>query len=330
MPLDRPALLVQLQPLTPWRCGSGRPGEPASLVASDSLFAALCHAFERLGWREEWLSEGAASVRLTSLFPALPDCFFAPLAEEVRELHKHSKRVRMSAVRFATFGAIRDLAAGKFDEGRWVLDLSSGCLLPADRAGAGGPFRPIERTRAAVDRATRVAVESASTKGIDFSGNGGAWCLAAFDNEGVRDVWSPRLKGAFRFLADDGIGGWRAAGWGRSRRPRYREGTLGHVASKMGWPVAATSDRWWSLGLIAPAESDAIDWTGGAYGTIERFGASAGGEFGPYQKFVREGSVLQSANEPAGRIVSIPARRVAPRYGAGLSMPWIVNEERGQ
>ncbi|MBM3767919.1 MAG: hypothetical protein FJW32_21245 [Acidobacteria bacterium] len=330
MPLDRPALLVQLQPLTPWRCGSGRPGEPASLVPSDSLFAALCHAFQRLGWGEEWLAGGARAVRLSSLFPSLPECFFAPLAEEVREANRHLKRVRMSAVRFAPFGAVGDLAAGKFDEGRWVLDLSSGCSLPADRAGAGGPFRPIERTRAAVDRASRVAVESASTNGIDFGGHGGAWCLAAFADEATREVWSPRLKGAFRFLADDGIGGWRAAGWGRSRRPRFREGSLGHLAGKMGWPVAEASDRWWSLGLIAPAESDAIDWTGGAYGAVERFGASAGGAFGPYQKFVREGSVLQSAAEPAGRIVSIPSRRVSPRYGAGLALPWIAAGERGQ
>jgi len=238
--------------------------------------------------------------------------------------------VRMSAVRFAPFAAVRDLASGKFDEGRWVLDLSSGCLLPADRAGTGGPFRPVERKRAAVDRATRIAVESAATNGIDFGGNGGVWCLATFENDAARDVWSPRLKGALRFLADDGIGGWRAAGWGRSRRPRFREGTLGHIASKLGWPVSGASDRWWSLGLIAPAEPDTIDWTGGAYGTIERFGTSAGGAFGPYQKFVREGSVLQSATEPVGRIVSIATRRVAPRYGAGLSMPWIVTEERGQ
>jgi CRISPR type III-A-associated RAMP protein Csm4 len=326
MPLDRPALLVQLQPLTPWRCGSGRPGEPASLVPSDSLFAALCHAFGRLGWRDEWLSEGAAAVRLSSLFPSLPDFFFAPLASEVRDLHRHSKRVRMSAVRFATFGAIRDLAEGKFDDGRWVLDLSSGCLLPADRAGAGGPFRPIERTRAAVDRATRVAVESAVTSGIDFGGNGGAWCMAVFNSDAARHVWAPRLKGAFRFLADDGIGGWRAAGWGRSRRPKYREGTLGQIAAKMGWPVTAASDRWWSLGLIVPADSDAIDWTAGAYGTIERFGASAGGEFGPYQKYVREGSVLQGAVEPLGSVIAIPNRRVAPRYGAGLVMPWPASE----
>lgn len=330
MPLARPALLVQLQPLTPWRCGSGRPGEPASLVPSDSVFAALCHAFARLGWAEEWLAEGARAVRLSSLFPSLPDCFFAPLAEEVRETQRQSKRVRMSAVRFAPFAAVRDLAAGKFDEGRWVLDLSSGCLLPADRAGVGGPFRPVERTRAAVDRATRIAVESAATNGIDFGGSGGAWCLATFDSEAARDVWSARLKGAFRFLADDGIGGWRAAGWGRSRRPRFREGSLGHVVSKMGWPVGEASDRWWALGLITPAESDAIDWSGGAYGTIERFGASAAGAFGPYQKFVREGSVLQSAVEPVGRVLEIPSRRVAPRYGAGLVLPWLSGEERGQ
>ena len=141
MPMERPALLVQLQPITPWRCGAGRPEEPGSLVASDSLFGAISEAMRLLGWLPEWLAEGARATRMSSLFPAQGDTCFAPLPEALRA-QAGLRKLRLETVRFAPLAAIADLAAKSFDENRWVLDLASGCLLAADRGGAGGPYRP--------------------------------------------------------------------------------------------------------------------------------------------------------------------------------------------
>jgi CRISPR type III-A-associated RAMP protein Csm4 len=326
MPTEPPALLVQLQPITPWRCGAGRPDEPASLVPSDSLFGAVCDAMRLLGWLPEWLAEGARLTRFSSLFPVQNDVFYAPLPETLRT-YSGLRRVRLESVRFAPIAAIQDLAAKKFDENRWVLDLASGCLQPADRAGAGGPYRPLERQRAGVDRFTGVSAATVSTDGIEFPHQAGAWALFVFANAEAAAVWSSRLKAVFRLLADEGIGGWRNAGWGRSRRPRFKEGELARLLANAGWNAGAplAEGKWWSLGLFAPAEDDAVAWDAGAYRTLNRAGWAAGTDLKPGLRFVREGSILSSAQEPAGRITEsaidgLPHPVV--RYAAGLALPW--------
>ncbi|MFN0107012.1 MAG: type III-A CRISPR-associated RAMP protein Csm4 [Bryobacteraceae bacterium] len=326
MPTERPALLVQLQPITPWRCGAGRPEEPASLVPSDSLFGALSDAMRLLGWLPEWLAEGARLTRMSSMFPAQNDVFYAPLPEAVRA-YSGLRRVRLQSVRFAPLTAIQDLAAKKFDEHRWVVDLASGCLQSVDRAGAGAPYRPLERQRAAVDRFSGVAAATAATAGIEFSHNAGAWALFVFADMDAASVWSGRLKAAFRLLADDGIGGWRGAGWGRSRRPRYKEGELGRLLVNAGWKSNGfpAGGRWWTLGLFAPAESDSVAWDAGAYRTLMRGGWANGAGEKPGLRFVREGAILASAGEPAGRISESNVDGLlygVLRYGAGLALPW--------
>lgn len=326
MPTERPALLVQLLPITPWRCGAGRSEEPASLVPSDSLFGAVSNAMSLLGWLPEWLSEGAPATRMSSLLPLQNDVFYAPLPEAVRA-YPGLRRVRLESVRFAPLGAIQDLAARKFDEHRWLLDLPSGCLQSADRASAGGPYRPVERQRAAVDRFDGTAAPAVSTEGIEFGNNSGAWAVFVFANAEVAAVWSQRLKAAFRLLADEGIGGWRGAGWGRSRRPRYREGELGKLLQNAGWKAAgsAAAGKWWTIGLFAPAEADTVAWDNGAYRTLSRSGWTPGAGAKPELRFVREGAVLASETEPAGRISESTidgAAHPVLRYAAGLALPW--------
>ena len=326
MPIERPALLVQLQPITPWRCGAGRAGEPASLLPSDSLFGAISNAMDRLGWLPEWLAEGAPAVRFGSLFPVQNDVFYAPLPESVRD-YPGLRRVRLEAVRFAPLPAIQDLAAKRFDESRWVLDLASGCLQSADRAGAGGPYRPLRRQRAAVDRLTGEAAPAVEAEGIEFNHHSGLWTIFAFDTPEAAAPWAPRLKAVFRLLADEGIGGWRAAGWGRSRRPRFREGEAGRLLTQAGWkwPAEPVSGHWWLLGLYAPAESDEVSWDVGAYQTLLRSGFTPAGAAKPVQRYVREGSVLASDREPRGRLSETEvegAGHPVVRYGAGLALPW--------
>jgi len=330
MPIDRPALLVQLQPITPWRCGAGHRDEPASLVPSDSLFGAICDAMLRLGWLPEWLESGTPSARMTSLLPFQSEVYYAPLPESLRST-PGLRRVRLESVRFATLRAIQELAARQFDENRWVLDLPSGCLLPADRAGAGGPYRTLERQRVAVDRWTGESAVAASTQGVEFATHSGAWGLFVFPDAEAASVWSPRIKAAFRLLADDGIGGWRVAGWGRSRRPRFREGDLDRLLTNLGWKHAAPEviesqkdTKWWTLGLFAPGSTDQVDWTSGAYRTMMRSGWTAT-EAKPELRLVREGSILSSPATPTGRISeSIVEGAAHPilRYAAGLALPW--------
>jgi len=326
MPIQRPALLVQLQPITPWRCGAGRPDEPGSLVPSDSLFGAICDAMRQLNWLPEWLAEGAQSTRLSSLFPVHNDIFYAPVPEALRP-DTGLRRVRLEGVRFAPLNAIQALAARKFDENRWILDLPSGCLQPADRANAGGPYRPLERRRAAVDRLTGTASPTVAAEGIEFAPNAGLWSLFVFADSQTAEIWSSRIKAAFRLLADDGIGGWRGAGWGRSRRPRFKDGDLGRLLTIAGWNTAGTESigKWWTFGLFSPAESDDIAWDNGAYRTLTRTGWTTDGVQKSSLRFVREGSILSCTAEPAGRISETQLsgmQHPVVRYGAGLALPW--------
>ena len=295
-------------------------------MPSDSLFGAICDAMQQLGWLSEWLAEGARTTRLSSLFPAHNDIFYAPVPEVLRP-DTLLRRVRLEAVRFAPLNAIQALASRKFDENRWVLDLPSGCLQPADRANAGGPYRPMERQRAAVDRLTGAASATTATEGIEFAPNAGLWTLFVFANTSMAEVWSTRIKAAFRLLADHGIGGWRGAGWGRSRRPRFKDGELGRLLSVAGWNSidAAPIGRWWTFGLFSPSESDDIAWDGGAYRTLARGGWTAGTVQKPNLRLVREGSILACTAEPAGQISEselpgIPYPVI--RYAAGLTLPW--------
>ncbi len=326
MPLTRPALLVQFQPITPWRCGAGHPAEPASLVPSDSLFGAICHAFGLLGWRQEWLETGAARTRFTSLLPFQHDIFHAPIPEPLRR-QPALRRLLLEAVRFAPLAAVGDLAANRFDESRWVLDLGSGCLLAADRAGSGGPFKPLNRQRAAVDRLTGESILTASTSGLEFASAAGLWTVFVFGSEADAAIWTPRMKAACRLLADEGIGGWRQAGWGRSRRPRFREGTLERVTQFLGWqqPAPDAPTAWWTLGLFIPSPDDSIAWNAGAYRTLLRQGWTPGSGQKPAQRFVREGAILSSAAEPLGHLLAAEmdgAGFPVTRYGAGLALPW--------
>jgi CRISPR type III-A-associated RAMP protein Csm4 len=151
--------------------------------------------------------------------------------------------------------------------------------------------------------------------------------LFVFADTATAAVWAGRLKAAFRLLADEGIGGWRGAGWGRSRRPRYKEGELGRLLMNAGWKSSEPSagSQWWTLGLFSPAESDDVAWDAGAYRTLTRAGWAAGAGLKPELRFVREGSILASAAEPAGRIGESAVDGISHpvlRYGAGLALPW--------
>lgn len=321
MALERLALLAKLQPVTPWRCGGERAGRAASVVASDAWFDAIGAAMERLGWGAEWASEGPAAVRISSLLPFLGDTFFAPVPETARRGGGY-RRLRMEAVRFAPFAAVAAMGAGKLEESQWILDLASGCLLPADRAGAGGPFRRLARNRFAVDRVHGAGAEAVRGEGIEFAPGGGVWSLFVFGSSEAAAIWLRRLEAAVRLAADDGIGGWRSAGWGRSRRPRLRGAVAAELLRGMGWEAAAQdTGMWWTLGLYNPGAADGVDWTSGAYSTLVRRGWTAEGKQRAGARLVREGAILLSSGEPAHAGTGL-----GMAFGGGLALPWTGGE----
>jgi CRISPR/Cas system CSM-associated protein Csm4 (group 5 of RAMP superfamily) len=68
-----------------------------------------------------------------------------------------------------------------------------------------------------------------------------------------------------------------------------------------------------------------VAWDAGAYQTLLRSGFTPAGAEKPAQRYVREGSVLASDQEPRGRLSEVEvegAGHPVVRYGAGLALPW--------
>jgi len=309
-----PALLVQLEPRGAWRNGpsTGERERVDPVLHSDTLFSALCHAFAALGEIDAWLEATvAAKVRLTSLFPWQGEDLYVP---PPRNLWPPAvTQLRAHGASFVPLRVVAQILEGQaIKEDQWRVDGLSRCLHA--RQHRTGPFRIALRSRGAVDRLTGASVDVHRTACLEFADNAGLWCAAEFDDA----AWEEKLRSAFVWLADTGLGGERTSGWGQSNAPRFRAGELAELLKIPA--VEAGQQSWWMLSLLAPAESDAIDWSHGAYDTVRRgrMGSEAA-------SMVTEGSVVSAAVSPVGRAWTVESG--IWRSGVGLSIA--VNNPRG-
>ncbi len=296
------AILFRFEARGAWSAAAAGP----SLVASDTFYGAVCAAMDRLGWLEEWLAMGSA-VRLSSLFPWQHGTLFAPPPASAWPPASGLQRLRPKLVRFLPLPAIRDLVSeGGLAESRWVLDPGSGCLLAADRAGAGGPFRPLHVEKAAGPKT-----------GIQFAEGAGVWGLAVCEDE----AWAGRLEAALRWLGDSGMGGNRALGWGGSVGVRFERGESVEALLRRG-PSGDGSKGWWLLSLFAPAAEEEVFWEQGAYRLAVRTGWVEGTTAAKRaQRVVTEGSVVYTALAPAGSLQDVaPEGWAHPVYRNGLAV----------
>ena len=296
------AILFRFEARGVW---SAAPSGP-SLVASDPFYGAVCAAMEHFGWLAEWLAAGPA-VRLSSLFPWQQGTLFAPPPASAWPPVNGLQRLRPKLVRFLPLAAIADLLEENgLVESRWVLDPASGCLLAADRAGAGGPFRPVSFEKAAGPK-----------HGIQFAENGGLWGVAFCQD----DLWRRRIEATLRWLADAGVGGNRTLGWGSSTAVRFESGeTVTTVLrrSKQG----DGSKGWWLLSLFAPAAEEIVHWEQGAYRLAVRSGWVEGTQTAKRtQRMVAEGSVIYAPEAPAGCLSDVtPEGCQHPVYRNGFAV----------
>lgn len=340
--LSTPALLVRLRPATPWRlgpdCGSRDRVDP--VCHSDTLFAAVCSALNRLGMLDEWLAatagaSGPSQVRFSSAFPFLGDTLFVTPPRHLWPPVPSSK-VRWKGARFVPLTAVGKLLEGAaLPEENWVVDGASGCLLPLPSRGAlRGPFRIATRAAAAVDRHTGTP-EPHSTACLEFCGGAGLWFLAEFASPEAFERWNQPVRAALRLLADSGIGGERSRGWGRAAAPEFEAGSLPEMIFTLppapsgvdqdGEPLPRPETAWWLLSLFNPGQSDRVDWKRGCYSVSERSGriesSHRWGEIKRPLRLIAEGSVLMAEQAPSGA-----ARDVAPEgfphpvYRAGFAV----------
>ena len=317
-----PALLVRLRPMGPWRFGpaTGARDRVDRILHSDSLYSAVTQAISVVGPLEDWIDATARSaspaVRLTSMYPYMGRHMYITPPRSIWP-PPPTARVRWKGARLLPISLVQSLLRGEtLDEEKWAVDPISECLLPIEKNYTGiGPFRIALRSAAAVDRLNNGNVEVHRTACLEFADQCGLWCAAAFADDAAKSRWTPVLRSAFRFLADEGIGGERSRGWGRAKPPRFEDFTL----STLFFPGEGVTDPvFWMLSLYNPAEDDGIDWSVGNYSVVPR------GHFSDPRRqvrFLEEGSVARALRIPTGQTHDLAgADSPHPIYRSGLAV----------
>jgi CRISPR/Cas system CSM-associated protein Csm4 (group 5 of RAMP superfamily) len=304
---------VRLRPTGPWRAGerSGDRERVDAIYHSDALYSAITHAMKALGWLEEWLDATARStdaplVRFSSLFPFIGETRLVT-PPRTSWPPSGSGKLHVSAAKLVPLEVAR---RGIVNESRWEVNGASACLLPV---ASPAPFETGIRTGAAVDRLSGHA-EPHRTACLEFAPNAGWWGLIDFA-AGSAD-WEPRVKSAFRLLADSGFGGERSRGWGRAAEPEFTDASS--LLPDEGHPGA-----WWLLALYSPHEEDRVDWSRGDYAAVVRAGwtdSAAGSVRKKHVRMIAEGSVLM-ASSLRGRAVDVaPEGFPHPAWRAGFAL----------
>jgi CRISPR/Cas system CSM-associated protein Csm4 (group 5 of RAMP superfamily) len=333
-----PALVVRFSPQGPWRIGpdSGERDRVEAVLHSDALYSAVTASMGRLGLLEEWLratfeDPQGPPVRFSSCYPyhghvrfiVPPLCLWPPAP---------SLKIRWKGARLVPVEVVGHLLADRvLDEDSWGVDGLSRCLVPAD--SSCGPFRPAVRSHAAVDRLSG-SPAAYKTACLEFRPDAGMWALAAFSSEESKDRWSGPVRACLRLLADSGLGGERASGWGRSNQPEFEEGSLRSLvlgseqagdSDSESPPQPATELAYWLLSLFSPAPADTVDWGRGQYSLLTRAGRvespSGRGGLKRLSRMVAEGSVIFSGSPPSGGAQDVAPEGVPhPVYRAGFAL----------
>lgn len=326
--MPSPALLVRLRPTGPWRIApdSGRPDRIDQSLRSDTLYSALSGAMHSLGYLGDWLAATAESesplLSLSSAFPFTNQTLFVPAPRHTWPPAAVGK-VRWKAARFVPLPLVESLLRDEdVQPERWAVDPWSGCLLPVGKHGMSAPpYRVSRRSTAAVDRLTLRSDVSDVTACAEFAQGAGLWTLVGFASGVAREAWAERLRSAFRLLADTGIGGGKARGWGRSRPPQFQEVEL--PAFLVGTDMAPEGDQagYWMLSLFQAGSADTVDWTRGDYSLAIRQGRTVNGGLKRPSRMVEEGSVLFASSEPAGVVEDVsPSDSPHPVFRNGLAL----------
>jgi CRISPR type III-A-associated RAMP protein Csm4 len=336
-----PALLVKFQPAGPWRIGpeSGSREDVERVLHSDTLFSALTHAMAALGRLEEWLGSTALAPRpqvaVSSLFPYQEQALYV-VPPAIVWPPPPSPKLYWSGVRFVPLSVVRPLLEDEaLGEDRWLVDIASESLISANKFGrTGGPAVKSLRVTVPVDRPTGRSGEPQPTACLEFRENSGMWGVVTFDDAEACLRWEQPVRAALQFLADEGLGGERSRGWGRTARLDIRSGDLeemllparrkpnpapGEPADE---PAPSAAIGYWLLSLYAPADDDNVDWSQGHYSLVTRSGRT-GLQAALTQRIrlVAEGSVIVCPEPPLGSAKNVaPDGHPHPVFRSGLAV----------
>lgn len=196
-------------------CSTGSP-----ILHSDSIYAAICHAWARLG-KADWIGEsGQSGFTISSLFPFIKDgtyfSYFLPkpmllLDENSKDDLDTSVRKALKKVQWIDIPVFEGLASGAplsytdtfFDKGYQSMK-----EFPK---GMEEPIINQSMPRASI---SRTGLENTKIYYIDryyFHNQAGLYAFIKFET----GVSKSRIETAFRLLADEGLGTDRNVGHGK-------------------------------------------------------------------------------------------------------------------
>jgi CRISPR-associated protein Csm4 len=307
--------LCKLKPKGPLHLGEkeGWLEGTATIIHSDTLFSAFCHAYqllyEDLPEILKEFEENSPPFLISSAFPYWRDVFFFPFPKN--QLPKDNE---LAKIKFVDKSGFEKLLQGERLE-KIIKEIKT---IPATEE----PFFPwelIDIPRVGLGRLDNRPGERFFYFGqVIYSEDAGLFFLIKFQKEEIR----PKFEATMYLLADEGIGGDRSSGKGLFEKPIFEEIEI---------ETPTDADGVISLSLYYPKEEKELMGIKNAfYDLIERKGYL----FSPYCSSLRrrsirmfvEGSVFPNSPEKIiGTLVSVEPEifklHKVYRYGYLFGLP---------
>jgi CRISPR type III-A-associated RAMP protein Csm4 len=218
--------IIRFKFTTPLHVGNERSdySTGSALLHSDSIYAAICHAWARLG-KVDWIGEnGDSGFTISSLFPYVnyntTYSYFLPrpmllLDEKNKDDIDTSVRKALKKVQWIDIPVFEALAGATplaYNNTFYDKGYQSVKELPRDELGQLiAPISNQSMPRAAI---SRTGMEDTIIYYIDrfyFHERAGLYAFVMFDNDNTK----ARVEAALRLLADEGLGTDRNVGHGK-------------------------------------------------------------------------------------------------------------------
>ena len=298
-------------------------------IPADTLFSAICQTWATFydtdsltDFLKQYTAEnGTLPFALTSAFPYAQNICFYPKPMIWTDRSKESKRIQ-----FVSDNIFRQIIASNpptfvkkqliTGEKVWISDTEKNLLKITDGEDYE-IWKTATRPRVTIG-AQNAGSEIWHVQTVQFNKNCGLWFGAKFDSDATKQ----KVETLLRVLGDNGIGGERNAGYGQFE----------FTEAEFEIPSAEDSTQFVTLSPICPKSSEQLEhllkgdiaynlspltgWVGSP-GTHRR--RKKGNVFA-------EGSVLNSSDEPIGRLVDLtPKDYPHPVYRYGYAWQVSIN-----
>ncbi len=306
-------------------------------IPADTLFSALCQTWTTFydtesltDFLNQYTAEnGTLPFTLTSAFPYADNVYFFPKPLTFRESKDttDNARKKIKKVRFISQSIFQDIVAGNsqnFDK----ENLINGENIWVSAEEKEQLKKSIDEKLNIISTSTRprvtIGAQNAGSEiwhveTVQFNTNCGLWFAAQFDSDATKQ----KVETLLRVLGDSGIGGERNAGYGQFTFEPITNFQL---------PATEDSTQFVTLSPICPKSPEQLEHLrkGDSAYTLTPLTGWVGSP-GTHKKrkkvnMFAEGSVLNSYDEPIGRLVDLrPDGFTHPVYRYGYAWQVSIN-----